>query len=124
MTDLIEKARTTLTPEEVIVRAVQFFTNENWRPQSQSGRIATFQGKPPIPWGLLFLTFIGFLFFVIPGIIMYVMVVRRVYRFHNLVVTANPIDSGSEVVVSHPKYARKLVSRFANALPTNAESTA
>ena len=46
MADLIANTQTSLPPEEVMVRAVQFFTNENWRAQSQTNRIATFVGLP------------------------------------------------------------------------------
>ena len=51
MADLVDEAQTTLAPQEVISRAVQFFTTEKWRATTQSDRIATFEGKPPIPWG-------------------------------------------------------------------------
>ncbi|MCK4427972.1 MAG: hypothetical protein KAW16_05775, partial [candidate division Zixibacteria bacterium] len=79
---------------------------------------ATFVGRPPIPWGLLFLTIVAFFFFIIPGIIMYILVVRRVIRFQNIVVTANPIDAGTEVVINHPKTAGKIVARFVSLLPS------
>lgn len=49
MADLIATTLTTLPPEEVMVRAVQFFTNERWRAQSQTNRIATFVGVPKLP---------------------------------------------------------------------------
>jgi hypothetical protein len=42
MADLVATKSTSLGAEEVLVRAVQFFTNENWRAQSQTNRIATF----------------------------------------------------------------------------------
>lgn len=61
MADLIATTSTTLQPEEVMVRAVQFFTNERWRAQSQTNRIATFVGIGKIPFMkillALFLTF-------------------------------------------------------------------
>jgi len=117
MADLVTNAKTSLSAEEVIVRAIQFFSTENWKATSQSSRTATFQGKPQIPWFMLLLTLLGFLLCVIPGVIMYVMVIRKVYRFVNLVVTANPIPNGTEVSVSHPKAAEKLVNRFLAALP-------
>ncbi len=41
---------TILPPEEVIVRAIQFFTSENWRIQTQSARTATFVGRLRFPW--------------------------------------------------------------------------
>lgn len=103
MADVITQGRTSLGPEEVIVRAVQFFSTGNWRPTSQSARTATFQGKPPIPWFMLLLTVIGFMACLLPGIIMYIMVIRKMYRFHNLVVTANPVSGGSEIVLQYPR---------------------
>ena len=117
MAEQVTRAQTSLGSEDVIVRAVQFFTSEKWRPQSQSARIATFQGKPPIPWGLLILTIIGLFMLFIPGIIMYVLVVRRAMRFQNLVVTVNPTKAGSEVVVTYPNHAKNLVQRYSDLLP-------
>jgi hypothetical protein len=117
MADTVTQGRTSLSAEDVIVRAVQFFSTESWRPISQSTRTATFQGKPRIPWFMLLLTFIGFATCIVPGVIMYIMVIRKLNRFHNLVVTANPVSGGSEVVVQYPPAARKLATKFFEALP-------
>jgi len=117
MADVVAQGQTALTCEEVIVRAVQFFSTENWRPTGQSARTATFQGKPKIPWFMLLLTVLAFLACIVPGIIMYIMVIRKMYRFHNVVVTANPIANGTEVVVQYPPSAEKLARRFLQALP-------
>ena len=121
MADLVTNGRTSLSAEEVIVRAVQFFSTAKWKATSQSPRTATFEGKPPIPWFMLLLTILGFLLCIVPGIIMYIMVIRKMYRFMNLVVTANPIANGSEVSVSHPKYAEKMGTKFLAASPQLAE---
>jgi hypothetical protein len=49
--------------EELQVRAVQFLTNEIWRAQSQTSRVATFVGAPKIPWlQLLFAVLLTFCF--------------------------------------------------------------
>jgi len=117
MADSIANAKTSLSSEEVIVRAIQFFASEKFRTGSQSGRVATFDGRPPIPWGMLLLTILGFFLCIVPGIIMYVMVIRKMYRFQNLVVTANPIAGGTEVSVSHPSWAAATVKRFIAVLP-------
>jgi hypothetical protein len=117
MADLLANAKTGLAGEEVIVRAIQFFTNERWRAQSQSSRVATFVGRPKVPWGLVFLTVLAFLCFVIPGIIMYFLVIRRVIRFQNIVVTTTATPEGTEVTVTYPNTAVKLVGRFMAALP-------
>ena len=121
MADVVAQGTTSLGPEDVIVRAVQFFSTERWKPSSQSGRTATFEGKPPIPWFMLLLTAIGLIACVVPGLIMYFMVIRKMYRFHNLVVTANPVSQGSDVVVQHPPAAKNLVTRFLEALPARPE---
>ena len=70
---------------------------------------------------MLLLTILGFVLCIVPGIIMYIMVIKKMYRFMNLVVTANPIANGSEVSVSHPKYAGKMANKFLAALPQLAE---
>ncbi len=117
MAELVANAKSTLPPGDVIVRAVEFFTGEKWRPQTQSERIATFQGRPQIGCLLPILTVIAFFFFVIPGVIMYFFVLRRAMGFQNLVVTANPIEAGTDVVITYPNYARKQVSHFLSLLP-------
>lgn len=117
LTPLVTNGKTSLPAEEVIVRAVQFFSTERWKATSQSSRTATFEGKPPIPWFMLLLTVVGFIACIVPGIIMYVMVIRKMYRFVNLVVTANPIPNGTEVSISHPKIATNLANRFLTVLP-------
>ena len=117
MEDLVTNGRTSLSTEEVIIRAVQFFSTAKWRATSQSSRAATFEGKPPIPWLMLLLTILGFVLCIVPGVIMYIMVLRKLYRFTNLVVTANPVAKGTEVSVSHPKHAKDMVTRFLSALP-------
>jgi hypothetical protein len=117
MSDLTRQCATSLPSEDVIVRAVQYFSTQNWRPVSQSARVATFQGKPPIPWFMLLLTFLGFVACMVPGIIMYVLVIRKLYRFHNLIITTNPINGGSEIYAQYPESAAWLVSGFMATLP-------
>lgn len=116
MADRVANGKTSLSAEEVIVRAVQFFSTEKFKATSQSGRTATFEGRPPIPWGMLLLTVLGFIACLVPGIIMYVMVIRKMYRFYSLVVTANPIPGGTEVSITYPDFAETLVPRFLGAL--------
>jgi hypothetical protein len=117
MSDQVANYRTTLSAEEVVVRAVQFFSTEKWRATSQSGRTATFAGMPPIPWGLMALMIIGFALCVVPGVILYFMLIKKARQFQNLVVTATPISEGTEVVVTSPSWASDLVSRFLQNLP-------
>ena len=77
MPETVSNGKTSLPPEEVIVRAVQFFTGERWRPQTQSARIATFIGRPRVGAMLWLATVLGLLFFVIPGLILYLVLVRK-----------------------------------------------
>lgn len=106
-----------LSADDVLVRAVQFFTNENWRAQSQTNRVATFVGVPKIPWFQLMLAILLTFCFVIPGLIYYLLVIRKLRQLQNLVVTTTPRDAGCEVVVTYPSYAQRYVDSFFAALP-------
>lgn len=117
MAEQVATRETGLWAEEVIIRDLEFFATEKWKPQTQSARAATFVGRPPIPWGLIVLTILGLFLFFIPGVIMYILVVRRLIRFQNLVVTASPTTRGSQVTVRYPGLAKKLVNRYLNVLP-------
>jgi hypothetical protein len=118
--DIVSNKRTSLQSEEVIVRAVQFFSTAKWRATSQSPRAATFEGKIPIPWFMMLLTVLGFIFCLIPGFIMYFTLIRKLNRFQNLVVTATPQGSLTDVVLTYPKHARKLADAFLTAMPAAA----
>ena len=117
MSDQIANGRTSIGAEEVIVRAVQYFSSAKWRPSGQSSRTATFQGMPPIPWGLMLLTILGFAACIVPGVICYVLLIQKARRFQNLIVTANPIPGGAEVVVNYPGFASSAVDQFIQTLP-------
>lgn len=117
MADQVSNKVTTLAPDEVVVRAVQFFSTERWEATSQSPRSVTFRGKPPFPWLSIFFMVVGFALCIIPGLIMYFLFVRKMYRFYNLVVTVTPGERGAQVTVSYPSFARSLVNRFLSALP-------
>jgi hypothetical protein len=117
MSDKLSTKRTTLPPDEVLARAVQFFSTEKWRATSQSPRTSTFEGKVPIPWGSMVITIIGFAMCIVPGIICYFSMIRRLHRFQNLVVSVTPAEGGCEVSVSHPDHATGLAKRFLGALP-------
>lgn len=117
MAALVVEARTILSCEDVIARAVQFFSNEKWVPTTQSSRIATFQARAPISCLLVGLTIIGFLCFIVPGIILYIFVIRRAMQFQNLIVSASPISTGANVNITYPDHAANLVKRFVELLP-------
>ncbi|MBA7539263.1 hypothetical protein ES705_31542 [subsurface metagenome] len=117
MAELVTTAITSLSPEETIERAVMFFPGEKWRARTHSAKVATFEGKPPIPWGTIFLMIIGFLFFIVPGLIFYFIVIRKTYRLQNIVVSASLDSKGTEVIIRYPKQAKKLAKNFLSALP-------
>ncbi|MDR3562667.1 MAG: hypothetical protein P4N59_14700 [Negativicutes bacterium] len=117
MADSTLTKQTTLPNEEVITRAVQFFSTASWRTTSQSPRSATFEGRPPIPWSMILLAIIGYACCVVPGIVIQIMVLRKLRRFQNIVVATTALPTGSEVTVTSPAYARKLAERFLAALP-------
>src|ERR1019366_2753963 len=124
MADLTATTQTSLPPEEVMVRAVQFFTNENWRAQSQTSRIATFVGLPKIPWFHLLLAILLTICFVVPGVIYYILVIKKARRLQNIVVTTTPVSAGCDVAVTYPPHAQRLVDSFLAALPTRSSSGA
>ena len=117
MADSVLTKQTTLSGEEVVTRAIQFFSTENWRTTSQSSRAVTFEGRPPIPWFMILLTIVGYICCLVPGIIMWFMVVKKMRRFQNLVVAVTTTPQGSEITVTHPNHAKKLAERFLAALP-------
>ncbi len=117
MADKVSNFKTSLSGEETITRSVQFFSTAKFRTSSQSPRAATFDGMPPVPWFMLFCMILGLVFCIVPGIILWFMVIRKMRRFQNLVVTANPIDGGTEVSVSYPAWAGNHVTKFLKALP-------
>jgi hypothetical protein len=117
MPDLVRNLSTTLSPDEVMVRAVQFFTTERWRAQSQTNRIATFVGMPKVPLiKIIFLVVLTF-FLVVPGLLYYLVVISKLRRMHNIVVTTTPDGSGCSVVITYPKHAQRMVDSFTAALP-------
>ena len=120
--DIVVTVSTTLPPEEVMVRAVQFFTNERWRAQSQTNRIATFVGIPKVPVMKIIIMLILLACLAVPGIIYYILVVSKLRRMQNIVVTTSPTDAGCSVVVSYPKHAKRLVDNFIAALPGSASA--
>ncbi len=114
---LVATRQTLHSYEDVLVGAMQFFSAEDWRQTDQSARKVTFRGRPRIPWYLLLLMTIGFLALVVPGLALYFLHIRKTYRFSDIVVTATPVRSGTEVVVRYPAPASALAHRFVNGLP-------
>ena len=123
MADTVATQGTSLSCEDVIVRAIQFFSTEKWSVTTQSQRAVTLKGKPPIPIFHCILTAIGLVCCALPGIILYFLLIRKAMQVSNLVVIANPVESGSEVSITHPSNAKKLVRKFFDALPTNVSAS-
>jgi hypothetical protein len=117
MADSVLTKQTNLSGEEVVTRAIQFFSTENWRTTSQSPRAASFEGRPPIPWFMMLLMIVGYICCLVPGIIIKIMVIKKMRRFQNIVVAVSPMNRGTEVTVTHPDHAKKLAGRFLAALP-------
>ncbi len=117
MADTTLRKETSLSPETVINNAVQFFATEKWRPTTQSARAATFQGMPRIPWVMLVLTIVGFLVCIVPGIICYILFIKKARKFQNLVITVESQGQGTAVTVTCPEHSRKLAERFLEKLP-------
>jgi hypothetical protein len=117
MANLTLSKHTSLSGEDVLTQAVHFFATAKWTPTTQSSRAVTFQGRPPIPWFMLLLTVIGFMACFVPGFIMYMMVIKKLRRFQNLVVTVTPAEASADVIVTYPKQGKALAERFLNQLP-------
>jgi hypothetical protein len=118
MVELAASTKTSYGYEDLIVGALQFFAAEDWRETDQSARRVTFRGRPRIPWYLLLLMTAGFLAFVIPGVELYMLHIRKTYLFANIIVTATPIKGGTDVVIKYTSPAvEQLARRFAGRLP-------
>jgi hypothetical protein len=118
MADKTKQVHSPSPAEEILDRAIQYFSTEKFRVTSQAQRTVTFEGRPPFPWGMILLTLLGFAFCIVPGIVMYALVVKKMYRFYSLVVSANAAENGTTAVfISYPDFAEGLVSTFLRALP-------
>ena len=117
MAELSASATTSHSYEDVIVGAMRFFGAEDWRATDQAARTVVFRGRPRLPWYMLLAMTLGFLAFVVPGVALYMLHVRKTYWFTNIIVTATPIRGGTEVEIHYPEPARKLAARFVSTLP-------
>jgi hypothetical protein len=116
--DLVTSTKTSHGYEDVIVGALQFFGAENWRETEMTARRVAFRGRPEIPWYLLLLMTLGFLAFVVPGVALYMLHIRKTYWFTSIVVSATPVKGGTEVVIYYGSpAAAPLAQRFVSALP-------
>lgn len=118
MANDIANKHTSLDSDEVMTRAIQWFSNEKWKPTSQSSRALSFEGRMPVPWVHLLFTLIAFACLVIPGIILYILLIKRARKFQNLILTTSPTkEGGCDVTINYPGYAKKFVNRFLDSLP-------
>ena len=81
---LVEEERTHHIPPRLMLRPVQFFTNERWRAQSQTNRIATFVGIPKVPVMKIIIMLILLACLAVPGIIYYILVVSKLRGMQNM----------------------------------------
>jgi len=118
MAELAASTTTSSSYEDVIVGAMQFFGAEDWRATDQTVRTIVLRGRPRISWYMLLLMTLGFLAFVVPGVALYLLHVRKTYWFTSIVVTATPIMGGADVVIQYGSpAAAPLASRFVGRLP-------
>jgi hypothetical protein len=113
---------TTLVCEEVIVRAMPFFSAKNWTPSTQTARSATFKGNQRAScWILIGIAICGLLIpgtwgiSMAPAAILIILLFKKSHP--NLIITTNPVSGGSEVLIHHPKSAEPLVKQFIETLP-------
>ncbi len=118
MAELAASTTTSSSYEDVIVGAMQFFGAEDWRATDQTARTVVLRGRPRIPWYLLLLMTLGFLAFVVPGVALYMLHIRKTYWFTSIIVMATPIPGGTDVVIQHGSpAAAALATRFVENLP-------
>ena len=48
---------------------------------------------------------------------MYFLAIKKLRRFHSLVVTVTPANGGTDVSVKYPDWAERTTQQFLNALP-------
>lgn len=112
MSDLLVTKTTAMQPADVMIRAVQFFTAERWRVQSQNGSIATFIGMSRPHWLQMSLTVLLTLCLVVPGVIYYAFAIRRQRREQSIAVATNPRGERCLVMVTYPPGTEKLMTSF------------
>lgn len=128
------KYQTTLQSEEVILKAVHFFTDERYQVQTQAERTVIFAPRFELPLGsiimfiggaILCATLVGAIIGVPLLIIGAISVAKAKSRARGsrgaLVITTTPIKEGAEITITHPPRAfrtSKLVKKFVETLPT------
>jgi hypothetical protein len=65
----------------------------------------------------MLLNVVGYMCCIVPGIVIKIIIVKKMRRFQNIVVAVTPMTTGTEVTVTHPDHAKKLAKRFLAALP-------
>src|ERR1700739_2058459 len=106
-----------LEGREVVTRAIHFFTDDRWQLKSQTDHTITFPGNAPTPWFLIIMTVIGYLFFILPGLIMTYMIRAKLRKFQNIVLSVSPADGGTNVSATCSKKANGIVRKFLATLP-------
>jgi len=125
--------QTALQSEEVILKAVHFFTDERYRVQTQAERTVIFALGFELPLGsivmfiggvILCATLVGAIIGVPLLIIGVISVAKAKSRVRGsrgaLVITTAPIKEGAEITITYPPRAfrtSKLVKKFVETLP-------
>jgi hypothetical protein len=65
----------------------------------------------------MLLNILGYMCCIVPGIVIKIVIIKKMRRFQNIVVAVTPMTKGTEVTVTHPDHAKKLAGRFLAALP-------
>ena len=117
MADKIVTKQTSLPTAQVIERAAAFFAREQWDVLGQSSRGVSFDGRVGCPWPLCLLVVVGCLLLILPGVLMYYLVVRPRYGRQELAATAAPRGTGTEVAVRCRPASVCLAQRFLADLP-------
>ena len=117
MADKIVTKQTSLPTKQVIERAAAFFAREHWDVLGQSSRGVSFGGRVRCPGPLCILVVVGCLLLIVPGVILYYLVLRPRYGRQELAATATPRGTGTEVAVRCRQEAIGLANRFLKELP-------
>lgn len=108
---------TTASPEEILTAAVHYFASERFTTTSRTSRNVTFAGRPEFPRGMIAIVALGYVCFIVPGIILQFTLVRKLSKPHSLVVTVSPAPPHTAVHINYPGWLSCQVRQFIVGLP-------
>lgn len=112
MPDLLVNKVTAMKPADVMARAVNFFTAQNWRVQSKNGSIAVFVGVPRLRRLQMLMAALLTLCFIVPGVLYYFLEIRGCRREQTISIDLKPQGERCEVVVTYPPGNGDLIIHF------------